>query len=71
MSFEVITMGRLGVDLNPLQSGVPLGSVTSFGRFSRSAASTSPPLRHCTPLTYVVGRALLYPRTTMSQRRST
>lgn len=39
MSFEVITMGRLGVDLYPLQSGVPLGSVTSFGRFLGGSAA--------------------------------
>jgi 5-dehydro-2-deoxygluconokinase len=39
MSFEVITMGRLGIDLYPLQSGVPLGSVTSFGRFLGGSAA--------------------------------
>jgi 5-dehydro-2-deoxygluconokinase len=39
MSFEVITMGRLGVDLYPLQSGVALGSVTSFGRFLGGSAA--------------------------------
>lgn len=39
MSFEVITMGRLGIDLYPLQSGVPLGSVTTFGRFLGGSAA--------------------------------
>ena len=39
MSFELITMGRLGIDLYPLQSGVPLGSVTSFGRFLGGSAA--------------------------------
>jgi len=39
MSFDVITMGRLGIDLYPLQSGVPLGSVTSFGRFLGGSAA--------------------------------
>jgi 5-dehydro-2-deoxygluconokinase len=39
MSFEVITMGRLGIDLYPLQSGVSLGSVTSFGRFLGGSAA--------------------------------
>jgi 5-dehydro-2-deoxygluconokinase len=39
MSFEVITMGRLGIDLYPLQSGVPLGSVTTFGRFLGGTAA--------------------------------
>lgn len=33
MSFEVIAMGRLGVDLYPLQSGVGLEHVESFGKF--------------------------------------
>lgn len=39
MSFEIITMGRLGIDLYPLQSNVPLGSVTSFGRFMGGSAA--------------------------------
>lgn len=39
MSFDVITMGRLGVDLYPLQSNIPLGSVTSFGRFLGGSAA--------------------------------
>jgi 5-dehydro-2-deoxygluconokinase len=39
MSFEVVTMGRLGIDLYPLQSGVPLGSVTTFGRFLGGSAA--------------------------------
>lgn len=30
---DVITMGRVGVDLYPLQSGVGLENVTSFGKF--------------------------------------
>jgi 5-dehydro-2-deoxygluconokinase len=39
MSFEVVTMGRLGIDLYPLQSGMTLGSVTSFGRFLGGSAA--------------------------------
>ena len=39
MSFEVISMGRLGIDLYPLQSGARLGSVTSFGRFLGGSAA--------------------------------
>ncbi|MFF1480601.1 5-dehydro-2-deoxygluconokinase [Streptomyces sp. NPDC058301] len=31
--YDVITMGRIGVDLYPLQTGVPLSEVTSFGKF--------------------------------------
>lgn len=33
MSFDVIAIGRLGVDLYPLQSGVGLEDVESFGKF--------------------------------------
>ncbi|MFT4288393.1 5-dehydro-2-deoxygluconokinase [Nocardioides sp.] len=33
MTFEVITMGRVGVDVYPQQIGVPLEHVTSFGKF--------------------------------------
>ncbi|MFI1102600.1 5-dehydro-2-deoxygluconokinase [Streptomyces melanogenes] len=32
-AYDVITMGRIGVDLYPLQTGVPLSKVTSFGKF--------------------------------------
>jgi 5-dehydro-2-deoxygluconokinase len=39
VSFEVITMGRLGIDLYPLESDVALGSVTSFGRFLGGSAA--------------------------------
>ena len=31
--FEVLTMGRVGVDIYPHQVGVPLEEVTSFGKF--------------------------------------
>ncbi|GGY82893.1 5-dehydro-2-deoxygluconokinase [Streptomyces nitrosporeus] len=31
--YDVITMGRIGVDLYPLQAGVPLADVESFGKF--------------------------------------
>ncbi|HZG05613.1 MAG TPA: 5-dehydro-2-deoxygluconokinase [Streptomyces sp.] len=31
--FDVITMGRIGVDIYPLQTGVPLAQVESFGKF--------------------------------------
>ncbi|MFJ3776133.1 PfkB family carbohydrate kinase [Streptomyces sp. NPDC090075] len=33
MSFEVLTMGRVGVDVYPLQTGVGLAEVTSFGKY--------------------------------------
>jgi 5-dehydro-2-deoxygluconokinase len=39
MSYEVITMGRLGIDLYPLQSRVTLGSVTTFQRFLGGSAA--------------------------------
>lgn len=32
-TFDLITMGRVGVDLYPQQSGVPLAEVSSFGKF--------------------------------------
>ncbi|MFJ6938990.1 5-dehydro-2-deoxygluconokinase [Streptomyces sp. NPDC101132] len=31
--FDLITMGRIGVDLYPLETGVPLGEADTFGRF--------------------------------------
>ncbi|MEU8956083.1 5-dehydro-2-deoxygluconokinase [Streptomyces sp. NPDC048518] len=37
--FDVITMGRIGVDLYPLQAGVPLAEVTAFGKFLGGSAS--------------------------------
>ena len=33
MPFDVLTMGRVGVDVHPLQTGVGLAEVTSFGRY--------------------------------------
>lgn len=36
---EVLTIGRLGVDLYPLQSGVGLEDVTSFGKFLGGSAA--------------------------------
>ncbi|WP_307037767.1 5-dehydro-2-deoxygluconokinase [Streptomyces canus] len=33
MPFEMLTMGRVGVDVYPLQSGVGLAEVTSFGKY--------------------------------------
>jgi 5-dehydro-2-deoxygluconokinase len=33
MTFDVITMGRIGVDVYPLQTGVSLREVESFGKF--------------------------------------
>ncbi|MEJ8669401.1 5-dehydro-2-deoxygluconokinase [Streptomyces sp. MS1.AVA.1] len=39
MAYDLITMGRIGVDLYPLQTGVPLPQVTSFGKFLGGSAS--------------------------------
>ncbi|MES5817939.1 5-dehydro-2-deoxygluconokinase [Streptomyces sp. RG80] len=40
--FDLITIGRIGVDLYPLQSGVPLSDVQKFGKFlGGSAANVS------------------------------
>lgn len=33
MSFDVLTMGRVGVDVYPLQTGVGLAEVSSFGKY--------------------------------------
>lgn len=38
-NFDVITMGRIGVDLYPLQTGVHLEDVTSFGKFLGGSAT--------------------------------
>ena len=38
-SFDVITMGRIGVDLYPLQSGVPLTRVETLGKFLGGSAA--------------------------------
>lgn len=37
--FEVITMGRIGVDIYPLQTGVPLPQVESFGKYLGGTAT--------------------------------
>ncbi|QEV60106.1 5-dehydro-2-deoxygluconokinase [Streptomyces spectabilis] len=37
--YDVITMGRIGVDLYPLQAGVPLSQVTTFGKFLGGSAT--------------------------------
>ncbi|MBT2447610.1 5-dehydro-2-deoxygluconokinase [Streptomyces sp. ISL-43] len=33
VAFDLITMGRIGVDLYPLKTGVPLGEADTFGKF--------------------------------------
>jgi 5-dehydro-2-deoxygluconokinase len=38
-AIEALTVGRVGVDLYPQQSGVPLGEVTSFARFLGGTAT--------------------------------
>lgn len=38
-SYELITMGRLGVDLYPLRTGVPLAQVETFGKFLGGSAA--------------------------------
>ncbi|GAA3782149.1 5-dehydro-2-deoxygluconokinase [Streptomyces chiangmaiensis] len=37
--YDLVTMGRIGVDLYPLQTGVPLPQVTSFGKFPGGSAT--------------------------------
>jgi 5-dehydro-2-deoxygluconokinase len=38
-AYDVLTMGRVGVDIYPLQAGVPLADVTTFGRFLGGSAT--------------------------------
>ncbi|MFI1966114.1 5-dehydro-2-deoxygluconokinase [Streptomyces pathocidini] len=37
--FDLITMGRIGVDIYPLQTGVPLPQVETFGKFLGGSAT--------------------------------
>lgn len=37
--YDLITMGRIGVDLYPLQAGVPLARVDTFGKFLGGSAA--------------------------------
>ncbi|MGW8848517.1 5-dehydro-2-deoxygluconokinase [Streptomyces xiamenensis] len=39
MGMDLITMGRIGVDLYPLQTGVPLSEVETFGKFLGGSAT--------------------------------
>jgi 5-dehydro-2-deoxygluconokinase len=39
MAFDVVTMGRVGVDLYPLQSGLPLEEVETFGKYLGGTAT--------------------------------
>ena len=39
MSFDVITTGRIGVDIYPLQTGVGLEQVETFGKFLGGSAT--------------------------------
>jgi len=39
MSFDVLTMGRIGVDVYPLQTGVSLREVTTFGKYLGGSAT--------------------------------
>lgn len=39
LPYDVITMGRIGVDLYPLRTGVPLAQVDTFGKFLGGSAA--------------------------------
>jgi 5-dehydro-2-deoxygluconokinase len=39
MTYDVITIGRVGVDLYPLQVGIPLDEVETFGKFLGGSAT--------------------------------
>ncbi|MHC0429736.1 5-dehydro-2-deoxygluconokinase [Streptomyces sp. O3] len=38
-AYDVVTMGRIGVDLYPLRTGVPLAQVDTFGKFLGGSAA--------------------------------
>jgi 5-dehydro-2-deoxygluconokinase len=56
---DVLTMGRIGVDIYPLQTGVGLEDVTSFGKFlggsATNVAVAAARLRHATAVVTAVG----------------
>jgi 5-dehydro-2-deoxygluconokinase len=39
MTYDVLTIGRVGVDIYPLQTGVPLKDVTTFGKYLGGSAT--------------------------------
>jgi hypothetical protein len=43
MAFDVLTMGRIGVDISPLQIRVSLREVRSFGRVADGLVRGPPP----------------------------
>jgi 5-dehydro-2-deoxygluconokinase len=46
--YDLITFGRSGVDVYPLQTGVGLADVETFGKFLGGAPRTSPSPRPAT-----------------------
>ena len=45
-AFDLITLGRVGVDIYPLQTGVGLEDVSTFGKFlGGSATNVASPVR--------------------------
>ncbi|MGW4517502.1 5-dehydro-2-deoxygluconokinase [Streptomyces sp. NPDC004393] len=60
MSFDVLTMGRVGVDVYPLQTGVGLADVTSFGKYlggsPTNVAVAAARYRHSTAVITKTGR---------------
>jgi hypothetical protein len=40
IAFDVLTMGRIGVDIYPLQVGMSLRAVQSFGKYLGAAPPT-------------------------------
>lgn len=46
--YDVLTMGRVGVDLYPLQDGVGLEDVSTFQKYLGGARPTSPSRRRST-----------------------
>jgi hypothetical protein len=46
-TFDVLTIGRIGVDLYPLLAGVPLAEVDTFGRFLGGSRQQLPVTASC------------------------
>jgi 5-dehydro-2-deoxygluconokinase len=44
-SYDVLTMGRVGVDIYPLQIGVGLQDVSTFGKYLGGTCSDALPAR--------------------------
>jgi hypothetical protein len=56
-AFEVLTMGRTGVDLYPQQAGVHLEDVQTFAKYLGGSATNGSCTRRCEVTTSTTGTA--------------